>query len=1043
MVPATATPRPPTKASVANGTATSCTGTANLTGVMVDDPLSLHGNSFETQTAINPVGVGYNPSSITFNGLTFTLTDFSQGGLTLSCNNAAATVTSGSTDNLSFGSCTFTPKIGSGTFSSSVQFPGTSLPFPIPVPFTGTLNSTSNGTYELVSGAVFDGDSTTIGITGTITATCSGCPSETLSPTTPLTFSAIAGGSAPASQAVTVSTGGTAEAYAVTTSQPWITVNGVSTTGGSTGGSFNVSVNPAGLAVGAYTGVVCVYSAASNSSYSGACSSAGTPTVTVNLTVTSSLVPAPTSLTFNSVNSAVPSTQTLGISVSPSSAVQFTATSNQSWLTVNSASTASGTTPGSVSVAANPGGLAGGTYSGSIALSSTTTGVNPASVPVTLNETTVPTPSALNFVTSAGINPPAQTLNVTSTAGPAVTYSAAVTAGNSWLAVSSGTFTTNGAGPTVTVAVGSLTTNSTGTITITPSGGAAIQVPVNLTFLPLLTTGSPSVNLTYTPGSSPSTALAVNSSNSTAISYSVSASSTGGNWLSVSPASGTTPGSVTVSIVTGVASTLATGTYSGSLLFTCTPTTSCGNASGQLSVPVTLTVTATLTAAPNTVQFNYTVLGSAPASAPIGVTSNGGAITYTAAAASSIGWLAVSPGGTITTPTGLTASVNASALTNLAPGSYPGTITLTPTGGSASAGVSPVTINATLVVAAALVPSSSPLAFTYLIGGTNNQVTQQVTITSNAATLVPPAQLSFTAAAASTGNWLSVSSPSGPTPQTLTVTVSPSALAAGGYSGTVTLTPTQAGSSPLVIPVNLTVTGTPGLTASPSSISTSYTIGGTVPTLPAVTISTDGSTPITGVSVSTATPWLKVSANSSTTPATMTVSLVQASIPTTPGPYSGSITIASTESGVTSLTYPVTLTVSPQPSISVTPTTLSFAGQVNGSNPAAQPISVTSVNGSVSFTAAAASSGNWLSVSSGSGTTNATLQISVNTKGLASRHLHRLGHHNGAHGHRQLPQTVSVSLNVTALPVLITTPTALSFSYTTGAPAPAGQSVAV
>src|SRR5580698_7228650 len=137
---------PPTTASVAKGTTTSCTGTANLTGVMVDDPLSLHGNSLETQTAINPVGVGYNPSSITFNGLTFTLTDFSQGGLTLSCNNAAATVTSGSTDNLSFGSCTFTPKIGSGTFSSSVQFPGTSLPFPIPVPFTGTLNSTSNGT---------------------------------------------------------------------------------------------------------------------------------------------------------------------------------------------------------------------------------------------------------------------------------------------------------------------------------------------------------------------------------------------------------------------------------------------------------------------------------------------------------------------------------------------------------------------------------------------------------------------------------------------------------------------------------------------------------------------------------------------------------------------------------------------------------------------------------------------------------------------------------------------------------------------------------
>src|ERR1039457_7692440 len=83
--------------------------------------------------------------------------------------------------------------------------------------------------------------------------------------------------------------------------------------------------------------------------------------------------------------------------------------------------------------------------------------------------------------------------------------------------------------------------------------------------------------------------------------------------LQALPSGGATPGSETVSIVTGVASTLATGTYHGAVVFTCSPTTSCGNTSGQLSVPVTLTVMATLTPAPSSLTFNYTIGGSTPA----------------------------------------------------------------------------------------------------------------------------------------------------------------------------------------------------------------------------------------------------------------------------------------------------------------------------------------------------------------------------------------------------------------------------------------------
>jgi len=1032
---------PPTTATASNGTAT-CSGTATLTGVLVDDPLGLHGNSFGTTSPINPVGIGYSPSSIEYPGLTLTLTDFSQAGLTLSCTNAEATVTASSGgDSLSFGSCTFTPKIGTATFVSTLTFPGGSLPAPIPMAFSAAIAPGSNGTYTLESGSVFNGDASEIGIGGTITATCSGCPTESLTPTGPLSFTAAAGGSAPAAQPVTVNTGGTVEAYAVTTSVPWITVGNGSTTGGSTGGSFNVDVNPSGLPPGNYTGTVCVYTAASNSSYA-PCAATGnpTPTVTVNLTVTSSLVGTPSTMTFNSVNAAVPPTQPLAVTTSPSSSVPYTATASSTgnWLTVNGAGSATGTTGGAaITVAVNPSLAPAGVNTGTITLSSTANGVNPTTVTVTFNVTTgFTSPSPVTFSTVAGVNPPSQTLSVTASAGPAVTYSAAVTSGNAWLSVTPGTFNTSGGGPTVSVNVGALTANTSGTISVTPTApnSTPISVTVNLTFLPVMVSGSPSLTFTSSAGAVPaSQPLAITSSNGTAISYSAVASSTPAGWLLVSPPSGSTPGSETVSInLAG----LATGTYTGAVLFTCTPTASCGNASGQLSVPVTLKVTAALTA-PSAITFNYTI-GSAgvPAAQPIAVTSNGAAITYTATAASSISWLLVSPA-SATTPTGVTASVNQSALTNLAPGQYSGTITLASTGASNS----PVTINATLVVSAALVSSSNSFAFTSVFAGSAPPI-QTLTISSNSAT-----QLSFTAVAngvSGATTWLSVSAPSGPTPQTLNISVSPGSLPASTtpYSGSITITSAQAGNSPLVIPVTLTVTSTPGLTTSPSSLSASYTLGGSVPTLPTVTIGTDGSTPLTGVSVSTVTPWLKASVNQSTTPAIMTVSLVQASIPTTPGSYSGSITISSTSAGVTSVNYPVTLTVLAQPVIAVSPMMLTFTGQVSGANPAAQPLSVTSINGSVTFTAAAASTGGWLSVSAPTGPTNTTVQVSVNTKGLA------VGPYTGsvtitspqASGS---PQVVTVSLNVTALPVLITTPTALSFNYTTGSAAPAGQSVAV
>jgi uncharacterized protein (TIGR03437 family) len=87
----------------------------------------------------------------------------------------------------------------------------------------------------------------------------------------------------------------------------------------------------------------------------------------------------------------------------------------------------------------------------------------------------------------------------------------------------------------------------------------------------------------------------------------------------------------------------------------------------------------------------------------------------------------------------------------------------------------------------------------------------------NAGAAAPPTQtvvigslgstLTYTAAASTTGGgpWLSVSPDSGNANTVLTISVNPSGLAAGSYNGTITITPSGAGNTPLTIPVKLTV----------------------------------------------------------------------------------------------------------------------------------------------------------------------------------------------------------------------------------------------
>ncbi|MGA2590613.1 MAG: hypothetical protein ABSH32_11900 [Bryobacteraceae bacterium] len=95
-----------------------------------------------------------------------------------------------------------------------------------------------------------------------------------------------------------------------------------------------------------------------------------------------------------------------------------------------------------------------------------------------------------------------------------------------------------------------------------------------------------SITFSYQSGGSQPLAQVLSiASSGAAVSFTATASTTsGGNWLSVSPASGSTPGSLSVSVDTAG---LSPNTYSGSIIIT-----SAGAANSPVNVPVTLVVSA-------------------------------------------------------------------------------------------------------------------------------------------------------------------------------------------------------------------------------------------------------------------------------------------------------------------------------------------------------------------------------------------------------------------------------------------------------------------
>jgi uncharacterized protein (TIGR03437 family) len=210
----------------------------------------------------------------------------------------------------------------------------------------------------------------------------------------------------------------------------------------------------------------------------------------------------------------------------------------------------------------------------------------------------------------------------------------------------------------------------------------------------------------------------------------------------------------------------------------------------------TLSAPAKLTVSAPTMTFNTPQGSAAPAAQDLVVSNPGGAtFNWTAQVnADATGWLQLNQ----LSGSGDTALKVSANPAGLRAGTYNGTITFTSTGLAGS----PAQVQVILNVAAL--------------------ATGSATLTFQAAGAGPPAQAlsislpggdalnwSATLSTASGGNWLRMSPTSGTGSTSTQVSVSVGSLAAGNYTGTITITAPGAANSPMKVAVSLTVTTAP------------------------------------------------------------------------------------------------------------------------------------------------------------------------------------------------------------------------------------------
>jgi uncharacterized protein (TIGR03437 family) len=797
-------------------------------------------------------------------------------------------------------------------------------------------------------------------------------------------------------QEINVNTTVSTSVFINTTNSPsWLHVSpsaGVNVFAG-TATVLTITANATGLTPGPYTGTFTI----------GVQGSSNTPiTVTVNLTVagTSLLTSMPSSLSFlvagGTAESSVP-TQNLLIS-SSGQALSFnvttTTTDGNNWLVAFTTFGSTNQQP-NLTIGVNPAGLPANMYSGTVLVQSSTTSDSVA-IPITLTITAAQTLSVTPTTVQPflyQINTVAQTGQLTrtlmiSSTNASTAFTSSVSSQASWLVVNPPNGATGAGGSAVSVM-----------LTANPAGLSPGTYSTQLTFGVVGGTSLAPITVTLVVSSNPLIQLSNNmlsfSSNFGATtppaSQSVSVTTLGnGNtnftfssnepWLTATTTSNTTPAVITI---TANPVGLEVGPYTGTI--TVVPNNSDVNLY-SLPITVSLTVgsTSQVTAGPPLLIFSVETGQAAPGTQLVELQASGQPVTFgiatsTTAASNCPGnWLSASSTASSvssTAPATIAVSVASSALTA---GTCSGNVVITYP--AIAATPSTITIPVTVSIAStAVLTINQPLGFgvfSAVQGGANQ--TSTITLGSTDGTTVP-----FSVNATSNGpsSWLFVGVNGTTLPQTLQVQIIPGTLPPNTYSGSITITSPNLPSSPVTIPVTLTINSNVTVTISGNgTLNFTQSQGGSAPATQNLTITSSGSGASFQASVpsTAACAWLKVTPTSGA--ASGTVSFIPQTNSLSPNTYTCPVTFSFLGSATAPITETAVLTVGAAQTVAVTPTSLSFAYQIGGAAPATQQLMVTSTGGAAGFTVGTSSTGGWLSTGAGSSTlqTPQTISVAVN-----------------------------------------------------------------
>ena len=294
------------------------------------------------------------------------------------------------------------------------------------------------------------------------------------------------------------------------------------------------------------------------------------------------------------------------------------------------------------------------------------------------------------------------------------------------------------------------------------------------------------------------------------------------SWLTASESGLTTPSTITVKVNP---SGLAVGPYTGHL--TVTPNNSDANLY-NLVVTVTLNVgnTAQVSAGPPLLVFSYQTSQNPPSAQVVQLLTQGQPSAFlltssvTASAGCPANWLSATAN-SLTSPQNATLTVAAN-IQGMTPGTCAGSVTVSYPASSLTPTtlVIPVTMN---ISNSALLSINFDAGFgtvTTPAGGA--QITQHITLTSTD----PNTQIMDLSVFESNAPFLLFGNNGTSTPETLQVIFNPASLSPTTYGGTISISSSKLPSSPLAVPVSLTITPTTTVAVSPLTLTFNQSFGG-------------------------------------------------------------------------------------------------------------------------------------------------------------------------------------------------------------------------